>query len=252
MKKKPILKPQPSAGRRLVPFFYILVLILSGLLLIVQSNIVWATEYSLSLPQLAPTLSVLIICFLTKDHKHLAQIYKRLPLAKKDMIWLPMIVGLAMLAVILTAGILTWLGFPYHKWNGTVWNAILMLCGCFFEEIGWRGFMLPQLERRHNPLISTLIVGFLWGFWHMSFQLGLFGFLIFIVTAMEMSLLMTWIYQKTNGNLILMTLWHFSINLLNQIFLTERLTAPGFGVFAIVLAMFCGIALYKNKNEFLR
>lgn len=157
-----------------------------------------------------------------------------------------------MLAVILTAGILTWLGFPYHKWNGTVWNAILMLCGCFFEEIGWRGFMLPQLERRHNPLISTLIVGFLWGFWHMSFQLGLFGFLIFIVTAMEMSLLMTWIYQKTNGNLILMTLWHFSINLLNQIFLTERLTAPGFGVFAIVLAMFCGIALYKNKNEFLR
>lgn len=81
----------------------------------------------------------------------------------------------------------------------------------------------------------------------MSFNLGLLGFLIFIVTAIEMSLLMIWIYHKTNGNLILMTLWHFSINVLNQIFLT----ALGFGVFAIVLAAFCSIMLYKNKNAFL-
>lgn len=156
-----------------------------------------------------------------------------------------------MLAVTLTAGILAWLGSPYLKWNGTVLNAIIMLCGCFFEELGWRGFLLPQLERQHDPLISTLIVGALWGFWHMSFDLGLFGFLIFIVTAIEMSLLMTWIYHKTNGNLILMTLWHFSVNVLNQILLTGRLTTLGFGVFAIVLAAFCSIVLYNNKNIFL-
>lgn len=231
--------------------FYILVLIISGLLLTIQSNILWATKYSLSLPQLAPTLSVLIICFLSNDKKRLIQMYKHIPLVRKYIVWIPVILGLTMLAVILTAGILAWLGFPYLKWNGTVLNAIIMLCGCFFEEIGWRGFMLPQLERQHNPLISTLIVGFLWGFWHMSFNLGLFGFLVFIVTAIEMSLLMTWIYHKTNGNLILMTLWHFSINVLNQILLTGRLTALGFGVFAIVLATFCSIALYNNKNVFL-
>lgn len=234
-----------------VTSFYISVLIISGVLLTIQSNILWATECSLSLPQLAPTLSVLFICFFTNDNKRLVQIYKHISLMKKDVIWIPIILGLTILAVALTAGTLGWLGFPYLKWNGTVLNAIMMLCGCFFEEIGWRGFMLPQLEYHHNPLISTMIVGFLWGFWHMSFDLGLFGFLIFIVTAIEMSILMTWIYHKTNGSLILMTLWHFSINVLNQIFLTERLTALGFGVFAMVLAAFCIITLYKNKNTFL-
>lgn len=234
-----------------VASFYISVLIISGVLLAIQSDLLWAAEYSISLPQLAPTLSVLLICFLTNDNKPLIQIDKHISLMKKDVIWIPIILGFTILAVALTAGILVCLGSPYIKWNGTALNAIMMLCGCFFEEIGWRGFVLPQLERRHNPLISTLIVGFLWGFWHMSFNLGLFGFLIFIVTAIEMSLLMTWIYHKTNGDLILMTLWHFSINVLNQILLTGRLTALGFGVFAIVLAAFCSIALYNNKNIFL-
>jgi uncharacterized protein len=31
------------------------------------------------------------------------------------------------------------------------------------EEIGWRGFALPHLQKRYNALISTLIVGLLWG-----------------------------------------------------------------------------------------
>lgn len=234
-----------------VASFYISVLIISGALLAIQSDLLWAAKYSISLPQLAPTLSVLLICFLTNDSKPLVQIYKHISLMKKDAIWIPIILGSTILAVALTAGILVWLGSPYIKWNGTVLNGVMMLCGCFFEEIGWRGFMLPQLERHYDPLISAIIVGSLWGLWHMSFDLGLFGFLIFIVTAIEMSFLMTWIYHKTNGNLILMTLWHFSINLLNQIFLTQRLTALGFGVFAMVLAAFCIIVLYKNKTVFL-
>lgn len=232
--------------------FYILVLLTSGLLLLLQSHIVVANEYSLSLPQLAPTISVLVLCFLAGESNVLMQIWKAVPLAKKHINWVPIILALTALAVTLTAGILSWCTIPYLKWSGTVCNAIIMFCGCFFEEIGWRGFLLPLLERRHNPLISTLIVGFLWGFWHMSFHLGLVGFLLFIVTAIEMSFLMTWIYHETSGNLLLMALWHASINILNQILLTGRLTATGFGMFAIVLAVFCSIVFMKNRSLFLR
>jgi uncharacterized protein len=35
------------------------------------------------------------------------------------------------------------------------------------EEIGWRGFALPHLQKRHNALLATLIVGTLWGLWHL-------------------------------------------------------------------------------------
>jgi membrane protease YdiL (CAAX protease family) len=37
------------------------------------------------------------------------------------------------------------------------------------EEIGWRGFALPQLQRGVEPLRGTIIVGILWGVWHLPF-----------------------------------------------------------------------------------
>lgn len=228
--------------------FYFIVLITSGILLVVQSYIPNAEAYSLALPQLAPAFSAIIICLLIKDRNSLKQMGKAISLSKSVILWIPIIVGLTILSDVLTAGALSLLGNSYQKWNGTVVNIVFMACGCFFEELGWRGFLLPQLERKYNPFISTIIVGSLWGFWHMYFQFGIVGFLIFIITAIEMSIMMTWIYHKTDGNLILMALWHFSINLLHQVFLTDRLTAIGFAVFGVVLAVFCFVVLGTNYS----
>ena len=35
------------------------------------------------------------------------------------------------------------------------------------EELGWRGFALPGLERKHSPVLATVILGGLWGLWHL-------------------------------------------------------------------------------------
>ncbi|MEM3672878.1 MAG: CPBP family intramembrane glutamic endopeptidase [Candidatus Bathyarchaeia archaeon] len=35
-----------------------------------------------------------------------------------------------------------------------------------WEEIGWRGYALPALQKKHDALISSLIVGVFWAFWH--------------------------------------------------------------------------------------
>ena len=34
------------------------------------------------------------------------------------------------------------------------------------EELGWRGYALPVLLKRHSPLIASLMIGFFWSFWH--------------------------------------------------------------------------------------
>jgi uncharacterized protein len=35
-----------------------------------------------------------------------------------------------------------------------------------FEELGWTGFAIPRLRLRHGILTTGLIVGILWGAWH--------------------------------------------------------------------------------------
>ncbi|MEO8612764.1 MAG: type II CAAX endopeptidase family protein [Chloroflexota bacterium] len=37
----------------------------------------------------------------------------------------------------------------------------------FGEEIGWRGFALPQLQQRFGMLTSALILGVFWALWHL-------------------------------------------------------------------------------------
>jgi hypothetical protein len=65
------------------------------------------------------------------------------------------------------------LGGPPVDWSGllplyTVVPMFLMLtvAAGIGEEFGWRGFLLPRLQTRHNALISSLIVGVIWAIWH--------------------------------------------------------------------------------------
>src|SRR5688500_11040728 len=53
---------------------------------------------------------------------------------------------------------------------GGYWLATLLFCG-FGEEIGWRGFLQPHLERRFPPVLAANLVAVVWAVWH----LPLFG-----------------------------------------------------------------------------
>jgi CAAX protease family protein len=89
------------------------------------------------------------------------------------------------------------------------------------EELGWRGYALPMLQRRFNALTATLILGVVWSIWHLpAFYLGsmnqsTMNFVAYMIFMTSFSVLMTVVYNGTRGSVLLPMLMHWLLNLHN-------------------------------------
>lgn len=80
---------------------------------------------------------------------------------------------------------------------------IVLAIGGGLEEPGWRGFALPRLQEHHTPVRATLILGIVWGVWHLPlYGLAFVGPLLFVFFY-------TWLYNRT-GSVLLCILLHAS------------------------------------------
>ncbi len=80
----------------------------------------------------------------------------------------------------------------------------------FFEEIGWTGYVFPALREKQKFLKASIILGFLWGLWHLPVidflgaasphgnYLILF-FISFIAMLTAIRILIMWVYSNTNS-----------------------------------------------------
>ncbi|MFD2418026.1 CPBP family intramembrane glutamic endopeptidase [Amycolatopsis pigmentata] len=89
------------------------------------------------------------------------------------------------------------------------------------EEPGWRDFALPHLQPRFGPLRGTLILGPLWGAWHLPLFLTDWAgwpdvnwvmVIEFVASATAFSVVMTWVFNRTGESLPLAMLLHTSVN----------------------------------------
>ena len=81
------------------------------------------------------------------------------------------------------------------------------------EELGWRGYSLPILLERRSPLAASLIVGVLWGSLNLALHLpGMMSADIpafpTLLQLIGLSVLITWLYMHTGGNILLTSLFH--------------------------------------------
>ncbi len=97
------------------------------------------------------------------------------------------------------------------------------------EEIGWTGFAVPRLRRRHGIFATGLIAGVLWGAWHLLQQIWISGtysaeipttfyvllsFLSAVAGLTAYRVLMVWVYDRT-ASLLVATLMHASLTASN-------------------------------------
>ena len=79
------------------------------------------------------------------------------------------------------------------------------------EELGWRGVRLAAAAREALCLTASLILGVLWGLWHLPTflvpgtpQYGL-PLVAFVLLTVEYSILMTWVFLHTHGSVLIAT-----------------------------------------------
>jgi len=95
---------------------------------------------------------------------------------------------------------------------------MFFLGGSFQEEFGWRGYALPRLLTLSNPLMASLLLGIIWGVWHLPLfyisgvSQSFMPFSVFLLLAIAFSIMFTWFFQRTNRNLFSALLFHTAIN----------------------------------------
>lgn len=85
------------------------------------------------------------------------------------------------------------------------------------EESGWRGFLLPRLQRRQSVLVAAITVWFFWALWHLPVDVGqgisirqvLLNRIVFNLLA---SVLFAWVYNRTEGSIMAAGIFHASMN----------------------------------------
>lgn len=131
---------------------------------------------------------------------------------------------------------------------------LVLTSGALGEELGWRGYALNILQKKQIPLIAGLVVGVIWGLWHLPLMIisGYSGvelvyyMIAFMVAIISTSIIITFFYNKSKN--ILVAMWiHFWFNFLLKIVVIDILplmiyTSIGYLVLATIIVL-----LYKNE-----
>jgi membrane protease YdiL (CAAX protease family) len=103
-----------------------------------------------------------------------------------------------------------WIQVPSWQWS------VAAFVPPIGEELGWRAFALPRLQRRTNALCAALIVGGIWGTWHLPIflfpEMSLPDFPFFFAQVVAASVVMTWLYNSTGGRLGITLVAHLMLN----------------------------------------
>jgi membrane protease YdiL (CAAX protease family) len=129
-------------------------------------------------------------------------------------------------------------------------SVVAGLIGGFFEELGWTGFAIPRMRLRYGVLATGLVVGVLWGTWHLlqilwvggtySGGLSLFLFLTLyffsgVAQLTAYRVLMVWVYDRTESLLVAM-LMHTGLIVGTIFIFTPLATGVAFLTYTWVLA----------------
>jgi uncharacterized protein len=195
---------------------------------VVRRGVGWPTHYP---SLLGPAVAAVVVTAWTMGRPGLRDLGARLVrwrVARRW--WLVAVSPVAFLAVGLIADRVAGKPLPavadFGRFSGTpaigVAGVFLLITfvGSLGEETGWRGYALPQLQRRFSPLTATLILAPLWFLWHVpQFAViatyrgfGPAGYVGMFLGLTCGAIVLTWLYNRSGGSILLVIIWHGAYN----------------------------------------
>ena len=118
------------------------------------------------------------------------------------------------------------LALPPHRdspWGYLFQGAIALLNALLFtailEEPGWRGFLLPYLQKKFSPLLASLLVWLPWSLWHapLDFSGGVGRswttyVQVRVIFLIPIAIILTWLYNRSGGDLLAVAFFHAGMN----------------------------------------
>jgi membrane protease YdiL (CAAX protease family) len=168
---------------------------------------------------IGPLASAMIIIGLAEGKAGYRAWGRRLIRWRVGWIWYAVAILLPAVMALLTGFAAMVLGAPAPGLAEVSWSGLLVVFGVRLvnpldgplgEEPGFRGYALPLLQARWNPLRSAALLGVVVSFWHLP--LVLFGQLsvIGLPTTFAITFLYVWLFNRTGGSVLLTYLFHNS------------------------------------------
>ena len=132
-----------------------------------------------------------------------------------------------------------------------------LIRGPLGEEVGWRGYMQNELAKRFSLLKSSLIVGVIWGVWHLplwfisGYQgIDLLLYILFFLTGLiAFSVIIGFVYGR-GRNLLYAILLHQMLNFTGRLLeIDELIVLAGSSAVYIIIAVVMGLVALRSKPQ---
>lgn len=168
----------------------------------------------------APAISAIVLVLYRAGFRGLQRFLGRLMLWRAPMVWVFFCL-LAIPAIYAVGSVLKGGGLfapiPPEGAGALLSTLFMMLFLGPVEEFGWRGVAQPVLQRHFAPVIAGAIIGAIWGLWHLPvfFLSGMafsnWSFLPFFIGNITLAVLVTPLFNRTNGSLLWPMLFHWQL-----------------------------------------
>ena len=210
------------------------------------------------LGSLVPSAVAVMLTALLHGRRGVRSLLARLVKWRVGLRWY-LVVLLVPLLVLLAVGISVLLGGAVPTVDASILTIVILFAFHIFpgsalgEELGWRGFALPHLQDTRGALATALILGPLWGSWHLPLFLAntdsrpLALFPLFVLSAIALSVVLSWLYNSTGGSLLLVVLLHATANLPVTLLIAplgrQAMIQP-FAIFTAMLVLLAAVAVW--------